>query len=140
MAMAIRLIPVAAQDVPPPDSSSQQLTAAKAVEVDITGENRKGIPNVSVNLTALDSRRSVKTAITGSSGRVHFDGQPDGSYQLDVRGPGIEGYPWIEDHGWVVSVTSRGRWFGLKLRAASIANPVAPLRRLKRKCGRPRTS
>jgi hypothetical protein len=115
LAMAIRLSPVAAQEVPR-SSSSQQLTVAKAVEVDVTGENGKGIPHVNVNLTSLDSQRGVKTAVTDSSGRVSFDGQLDGRYQLDISGPGNEDYPWVEDHGWVVFVTSLRRWFGLSLR------------------------
>jgi hypothetical protein len=65
---------VAAQDVPPP--RSQQFEAAQAVEVEVLGANRKGIPNTSVSLTTLNSEREVKSGMTDSSGRVRFDGEP----------------------------------------------------------------
>jgi hypothetical protein len=92
---------VAAQDVPPP--RSLQLEAAQAVEVEVLGANRKGIPNTSVRLT--NGGREVKRGIADSSGCVRFYGEPEGGYRLDISGPGIE------NPGSVVYVTPGSRWF-----------------------------
>jgi len=108
LALAIGLSAVVAQDVPP-RSSSEQLNAAKAVEVEVSGRDENGISGVSVKLTSLGRQGEVKTAITDSSGRVRFEGQPDGLYWLDISGP------LVYDHG-VVDVSPGHRGFGLGLR------------------------
>ena len=95
---------VAAQEFPPL-SRSKWLETRTAVEVEVLDARRKGIPDTSVSLTDLVKNGEAKRGITDSNGRVRFYDAPDGTYRLNISGPGIE------DPGSVAFVTPGSRWF-----------------------------